>query len=141
MNRQIKFRVWVHEDNKMQYPLVFSAGKDGSFVPLVECADGNRAYKPYPIMQFTGLTDKNGKEIYDGDIVKCHYFYSALGRDFGVYEAENEITGIIEIKEMGVWLETANENAGYLLSIGGLHEESLEVIGNIYENPELLTKN
>lgn len=94
---------------------------------------------PDTLGQFTGLTDKNGKEIWEGDIVKCHYFYEALGENLGVYEAEKEIVGEIWFQEMGLWIESNNEfDSGYLLWINGLHEESFEIIGTIHENPELL---
>ncbi len=63
MNREIKFRVWVTDDNEMQFPLVFS-NIENSFKPLIKCKDGNRAYKDYPVMQYTGLKDKDGKETY-----------------------------------------------------------------------------
>ena len=72
------------------------------------------------LMQYTGLKDKNGKEIYEGDIIKYtqHYFNTPMIK----YK-----TKIVEWKydKWGVY-ET---NAG---------ESDIEVIGNIYENPELL---
>lgn len=136
MNRQIKFRVWVHEDNKMQYPLVFSAGKDGSFVPLIECADGNRAYKPYPIMQFTGLTDKNGREIYEGDVI-AHNGIKAYGNIEVSF-----IDGAFCIGKKGLGV---NEFSSFctirdLMVQAAMHDTTLqiEVIGNIYQNHELL---
>lgn len=104
----------------------------------------------YELMQFTGLLDKNEMEIYKGDIVKCHYFY------FNGNEAEAEIQGAIEWGGYGWiiekvkgkhWEEHTDYKAGegectFLdlmgLGDGQLHEESFEVIGNIYKNPELL---
>ena len=79
----------------------------------------------YHLMQYTGLKDKNGVEIYEGDICNCR---------------EYECFGKIE------WNE---DNAGFYFYVvvedGGFDEErlyeyadELEVIGNIYENPELL---
>ena len=84
------------------------------------------------LMQFTGVYDKNGKEIYEGDIVKAW--------DRGVY-------GVKEVK----WRQEASpcyilypaENIGqwYLSAInidGAFVDKGVEVIGNIHENPELL---
>ena len=81
------------------------------------------------LMQSTGLFDKNGKEIFEGDIVKykagCNTFTEEAAYDknfagFGVRDA----------------------NADIIFSFGELAEDidlsSLEVVGNIYENPELL---
>jgi hypothetical protein len=73
--------------------------------------------------QFTGLKDKNGKEIYEGDVVKARL----VGGDAGGWYS--------------VWFNALN--ACWMLSKDGTTEfsasfENLEVIGNIYENPELL---
>lgn len=134
--RDIKFRAWDYK--KMNYSPVVSDGTDGgstSYVSLndaVDCFDG-------VLMQYTGRKDKNGKEIYEGDVVRLHYFYEALGEGLGVFEAEKEIIGHISFRELGLWIEGSNEEeSGYLLLFPQLHEEGLEVIGNIYENPELL---
>jgi uncharacterized phage protein (TIGR01671 family) len=127
--REIKFRAW--QDNGMVYQPMSGNYAATRFFGFL--------YEDAPTMQFTGLKDKNGIEIWEGDIVKVHYFYEALGEGLGVYEAEKEITGEIAFQEMGLWIECGNkEEGGYLLLINGLHEESFEVIGNIYENPELL---
>jgi uncharacterized phage protein (TIGR01671 family) len=72
-------------------------------------------YRPeIKIMQYTGLKDKNGKEIYEGDIVS-HKFYN---------------TPVVV------------EWSGYGFEFGDVspYSNSIEVIGNIYQNPELLSK-
>jgi YopX protein len=79
--------------------------------------------KPYTLMQFTGLKDKNGKEIYEGDIVRRQW------------EGQND-THHEEIYEV-YWA-----NGYYLKPQPKAHpshvSSDVEVIGNIYENPELL---
>ena len=129
--REIKFRAWDKKHNKM------SDGFDmWDFAYTTDSENGNWQYgfqEDYGkgnmiLMQFTGLKDKNGKEIYEGDIVK---------------PARNAMEG--EIGE--VWWQDASgywaidwdgsKNLGkYDYQIG--HHLELEVIGNIYENPELL---
>lgn len=79
------------------------------------------------------LLDKNGKKVYEGDIVKFHQFTQVLGENMGVSEGENEFNAVIGFGSAGI---TINDEP--LFMYDGTHEESLEVIGNIHQNPELL---
>lgn len=93
--------------------------------------------------QYTGLKDKNGKEIYEGDIVEWVFFYERLGANMGVKECDTIVKGIIRWRQGGFILEVIEndfENAGYY-SISALHtdtESDVEIIGNIYDTPELI---
>jgi len=105
--RDIKFRVWDKQNNLMDYELWGSCGyEDRCFMDII----GNDGYE---VMQYTGLKDKNGKEIYEGDICK-----EVLTGEVKYYRNRFMI-----FSKESVW----NVN------------EQCEVIGNIYENPELLT--
>ena len=123
-----KFRAWT-EEGKVMYYNVYPF-KDGT---LLLSYDGF-AFDEVPasdfiLMQSTGLKDKNGKEIFEGDIVK----YKA-GRD----TFTEEVAYNKSLAGFGV----VDADANIILTFGELTEYidliSPEVVGNKYENPELL---
>jgi len=111
--REIKFRAWDGE--KIVIPDTIDQRIRKGFWKENSCVESSDT-----LMQFTGLTDKNGKEIYEGDIL-------AIGLDFKVCVTfENGCFQIISNKEQGL-SPLVKERA-----------ERLKIIGNIYQNPELL---
>ena len=116
MEREIKFRAWDKKNKKML--------NNEDTLNLLAYFVKNVEY-----MQFTGLKDKTGKEIYEGDIVKLDDNWDSLGWSAG------EVSEII-FKYGGFRLKPKyNKKArGYWLEEGDL----VEVIGNIHKNPELL---
>ena len=82
------------------------------------------------IGQYTGLKDKNGKEIYEGDVVAMQ-FQRACKRKKAVIKYIDKYAGF-------VLTETLKEKEN--TSLGDYQMENVEVIGNIYDNPELLEK-
>jgi uncharacterized phage protein (TIGR01671 family) len=123
MNRIIKFRAWNQDLKRMGYSDDNYFKTRGWWGWILV---GNEELGGEIVMQFTGLTDKNGKEIYEGDVVK--------------FRKHPEKTKVGQV----VWSKNKPELTILEAEIGGLYRSfngtnSIEVIGNIYENPELLT--
>ena len=137
MTRPIKFRAWDFENEIMHYPKI---QHDETFVLQLNCSYiGEFNGKKYEsikmnLMQFTGLTDRNGNEIYEGDIVKA----TEIESEGGGWKSELSVIGCVEYSlEWGYrfQLKTGQQR---LINISSLKFRSLEVIGNIYQTPNLL---
>ena len=112
--REIKFRFW----------------KDGVMYQAGESMILGGTLQDFNPMQYTGLKDKNGKEIYEGDILSYNNGYA-------VFEVKNEMVRNCSCCH-SVWGWNLHDAAGPDEDFD--HIWTHEVIGNIYENPELLEK-
>jgi len=120
MNRQLKFRVWDKLAERMIYPhndnqQHFIIDLNGRFHNLQNGSGGD----DYVIQQYTGLTDSNDKEIYEGDIIHLKF---------------GELNANLVVK-WDKYMGLKYHNGGWTSLV---HVDTHgEVIGNIFENPEL----
>jgi uncharacterized phage protein (TIGR01671 family) len=93
---------------------------------------------PETVGQFTGLTDKNGTKIFEGDIVKTHYA-NAQKADFieTVVFHNGKFCGFYENNGCKQWT-TLYDGVPHLAIDKSVYMDSVEIVGNIHDNPELL---
>ncbi len=113
--REIKFRVWDKDLEKFFY--IFKITSNGELVMPSGFVSMDDTIE---LIQYTGLKDKNGKEIYEGDIIRT---FRRVGRGYREMQLESVHYSAI----------TAKWYPQYIANV-----EMAEVIGNIYENPKLL---
>ena len=137
--REIKFRAWDTKNPSMS-PAHTLAG----WTRTLAITKTDLDKQPWVIMQFTGLKDKNGKEIYEGDVVEIVHEDNEHEHDEDcekpcLVDEESKNTVVAWNKHFGgfTWDESDLFDGEYTM---GFNAEPYvyEVIGNIYENPELL---
>lgn len=144
--REIKFRAWLKENYLERYGWDKRAEELGRMRKvhsihlnkkkvIISSKYGGNISVPFQyieLMQYTGIKDKNGVEIYEGDVVKINDDYDTYGKNAGeIYEVYFNAGGFrLKPKydthkrgDRGFWLDNGNDVA---------------VLGNIYENPNLL---
>ena len=133
--KEIKFRVWDKGLKQMIYLSEPEVVNDDFSAIVFKLRDyfasafSSDRMEDLELMQYTGLKDKNGKEIYEGDIVYVEAV--AYGRD---------MNAMIFWKDGGFWLRWEDGYESYLQDWVKELAKSAEVIGNIYENPELIKR-
>ena len=129
INRKIKFRAYLKNEKKIIDVKSIDWGENGNLISI-NYPEG-KDYFGYEnddiiLMQYTGVRDKNGEEIYEGDIVEW-------------------LSAKFEIKKLLSGFCICNRKIGNLALEIGVNQCGIQnrliVIGNIYENPELLEKN
>jgi uncharacterized phage protein (TIGR01671 family) len=121
MSREIKFRAWDNYSKSFIQDNEYLIGLDGKFYRMdfysgiENYEDGSLVWdelQNITLSQFTGLKDKNGKEIFEGDILSHRYYSKPVLCEF--------------------------VDGSFIFDDISKYDKSLEVIGNIYQNPELL---
>lgn len=136
-NSRFKFKAWDFKNKRIvgidsiEF-FDFLEGRTGANVFVISDNKKERQYwlesSEYELLQYTGLKDKNGKEIYEGDILQCYYG----GDKIGAKE-------IVEFQNGAFWLRYRNVTIPQWLEDDGVYSSEIEVIGNIYQNPKLLS--
>jgi uncharacterized phage protein (TIGR01671 family) len=118
--REIKFRAFNKVTNQMIdlkkiTPLALDTGfnQDGIFLPF---------HDDWPLMQFIGHKDKNGKDVYGGDVLLCE-------------DGQKRVVAWYDLA--AAWRVGTEDDNTWYNGLGSFIPKS-EVVGNIYENPELL---
>ena len=135
MSRKLKFRAW----DKLEKPwneefkkeMIYNVAGIEFWINSIRIVDEDRHnwidFKDVEIMQYTGIKDKNGKEIYEGDIIRLKHHIDKRINVVGkvVFLSEQASFGIID-------------DLGQEYPLFRNTTEQIEIIGNIYENSELL---
>lgn len=132
--REIKFRSWDKNNETMEYEGYGdnSGDRSSSYYPRIELNGYvcDESHDSFVLMQFTGLIDKNGEEIFEGDILK--------------WKDKKYIKAVVEWGEQADqarWLVVENLDVYDLSDLAHrnlVERIEAEVIGNIYENPDLV---
>ena len=134
--RVIKFRAWygrkmiMPEDNAYYQHYISMCGnivqKSSEGMDCFGGGDRWTRAEPLELMQFTGLQDSKGVDIYEGDLIS-------------LYDNQRGFTKVVfRNAYVGGWVLVRNNNA---CSLGARMRKDLEIVGNIYQNPELLELN
>jgi len=160
MNRVIKFRAWRQRSKEMFYDVTYDPSgwvmlfndpnahkEDEGFTMIGSVCHKNKhgANISVNLMQSTGLYDKNGKEIWEGDIMKSKKATTSgivCFKEFKRYpmiDKEDNVLGwCLQFNLALVIEDKLLEDFDFPLSQGFLNSTEHKVIGNMYENPELL---
>ena len=130
-----KFRAWLKEENEM---IIVDTMNwfDDEFESIGDGITFLRGADKIELMQSTGLKDKNGQEIFEGDIVKRDGIKRPEVVRFGEW-IDVDTLGFEE-QYIGFYFESEHEGQKRLYSVESQFNNLSKVIGNIYENPELL---
>lgn len=124
--REIRFRSWDDVEKKMVRVYSLAWPPSG-----LEVNDSNVSL-PRNLMQYTGLKDKNGLEVYEGDILKTPLGVGCISWEAPMYWLQPQWTWVPYFAtEKGLELNDSETQIGW---------SDVEIIGNIHQNPELIAR-
>ena len=126
-----KFNEWIYWN---EYgAMVDESGSPKAYnidmIRIIYVDTARRFIIPETVGQYTGLTDKNGKKIFEGDIVKIDYKYIRY------IEYSGECSAFVKFRYID---KLTSEFSGYLGKGYDNYKQTIEIVGNIHDNPELL---
>jgi uncharacterized phage protein (TIGR01671 family) len=132
MQREIKFRAWSKEENRM-----ITDANEGVRIYLNGTVADEKGWATSHliVMAWTGLKDKNGKEIYEGDIVRRFVEDYRNGKEI----SKEQVFEIMWNNEFAEFQPIVRES-GWTPVLKYILDDGAEIIGNIHESPELLTE-
>ncbi len=131
--RTIKYKVWDGEKMHDNLRIYWDADN------LNDCFEKEQQYEKRVFLQFTGLLDTHGREVYEGHIIECQQM-QGLGKLRGIvhFGTDWRKIGGFDVPDSRLYLDTRpfqkNNGSEFCIFHG-----NPEIIGNIYENPSLLT--
>lgn len=136
--REVKYRAWVEKEKELVDVITIYFEDRTVTLPIQTSVIAEEwwdkttwNFEDVVLMQSTGLKDKNGREIYEGDIVHA---YTAESNGYGKEDyISAEITGVVTFKDISFGLQVGN-----IFNDLWTNAETFVVEGNIYENPEIL---
>lgn len=135
MSDRFKFRIWIN--NKMHDVFYYYKAKNGVIFACTDLED-NTGFNTdgSTLMQSTGLKDKNGKLIYEGDVVKTYSYRCNLIVTW--FKNKFILVPYSDYQDKDKYASERINGYRYFENNNRYANERDEVIGNIYENPELL---